>query len=132
MSDQGRMPTGQLTAAMVWGITGGVIGIIAAFLVIVIGGIGEGLEAAGARTRGGAGIAGLGFAAVFLAVLGIVGGALARARPMAAAITQLVAGVGGFIAVSAAWLVSGPLLLVGAVLAFTGARTQARRTPRVD
>lgn len=107
------------TGSMVLGITAGALGIVAALLVMMLGGIGAAFEA-----EGGGQIVGLGFAAIFLAVMGIVGGALAKSKPTAAAIIQLIAGVGGFIAVSAAWLVSGPLLLIGAVLAFAGRKTR--------
>lgn len=108
-------PSGKLTASMVLGITGGVIGIFAALIAMFIGGVGAAFAAEGGGT-----IIGLGFAAVFIAVLGIVGGAMARSKPKPAAIMQLLAGFGGFIAVSAAWLISGPLLLVGSALAWAG------------
>jgi hypothetical protein len=62
----------------------------------------------------------LGFIALGLAIVGIVGGALAQAKPRVAALLMLIAGIGGFIAVSAFWIVSGLLLIIGAVLAFLG------------
>ncbi|MDP8977239.1 MAG: hypothetical protein M3N17_01390 [Actinomycetota bacterium] len=125
MTDATETPTGKLTAAMVLGITGGVIGIIAAFLAMLIGGLGQAFEAKDAGT-----VTGLGFAAIFIGVLGIVGGAIAKSRPRASAVVQLLAGIGGFVAVSAAWLISGPLLLIGSVLAFFGHRS-VRRSHRV-
>lgn len=100
---------------MVLGIVGGVFGILGALLAMVVGGMGAAFGAEGSGT-----IVGLGFAAVFVAVLGIVGGSLTRSRPPVGALLQLLAGVAGFVAVSAAWLIAGPLLLLGAILAWTG------------
>jgi hypothetical protein len=70
-------------------------------------------------------VTGLGLAAIFISVAGIGGGALAKGKPKAAAILQAASGVLGFVAVSAFWLISGPLLLLGAVFAFLG--TAARQ-----
>lgn len=114
-------PTGKLTAALVLGIVGGCFGILAGLLAMVVGGVGTAFEAEGSGT-----VTGLGFAAIFIAVVGIVGGALAKSKPVAAAILQAIACVAGFIAVSAFWLISGPLLLGGAILAFLG-RPRANR-----
>ncbi|MDQ3784408.1 MAG: hypothetical protein M3360_05950 [Actinomycetota bacterium] len=113
-------PSGKLTASMVLGIVGGVFGIMAAIVALFIGGLGGALGGEGAGE-----VAGLGFVAIFLAVAGIVGGALAKSKPVAAAWLQLGAGIFGFIAVSLAWLIAGPLLLIGALLAFLGRPRQS-------
>lgn len=107
--------SGKLTAAMVLGIIGGVFGIIGALIALFIGGLGAAFEAEGGGT-----IAGLGFVAVFIGVLGIVGGAMSKSKPKAAAWLQLIAGISGFIAVSAAWLIAGPLLILGGIFAWVG------------
>lgn len=106
------------TASLVLGIIGGVFGIIAGLLAMLFGGAGAAFQASGAGT-----VIGLGFAAVFIGVAGIVGGALAPRYPKAAAILQLLACIGGFIAVSLFWIFSGILLLIGAGLAFFGRKT---------
>lgn len=103
------------TAALVLGIIGGVFGIIAGILAMLIGGAGAAFQADDSGT-----IVGLGFAAIFIGVLGIVGGAVALRYPKAAAIIQLISCVAGFIAVSLFWIFSGILLLIGAGLAFLG------------
>lgn len=105
------------TAAMTLGIIGGVLGILAGILAMMIGGAGAAFEAEGSGT-----VAGLGFAGFFLGVLGIVGGALSKSKPKPAAIMQGLSGVLGFIAVSAFWLLAGPLLLIGAFLAYRGSK----------
>lgn len=108
---------GKLTTAMVLGIVGGVFGVLSALLALLVGGIAAGFEAEGGEL-----VAGLGFAAIFIGVAGIVGGALAKSRPTWSAGLQLFACVAGFVAVSAAWLIAGPLLLLGAIFAFVGRR----------
>ncbi|WP_311543651.1 hypothetical protein [Streptomonospora wellingtoniae] len=106
-----------LTTALVLGIVGGVFGIISALLALLAGGLGAAFEAEGSGE-----VVGLGFAAVFIGVVGIVGGALARGASKTAALLLLLSGLGGFIAVSMAWLVAGPLLIIGAFLAWFGRR----------
>ena len=107
------------TAALVLGIIGGVFGIIAGLLAMLVGGAGAAFDAADSGT-----VIGLGFAAVFIGVVAIVGGALAPGYPKVAAALQLFACVAGFIAVSLFWIFSGILLLIGAGLAFFGRRAR--------
>jgi len=102
---------GKLTAAMVLAIVGGVFGILAGLFAMFVGGVGSALEVDDAGLAGG-----LGIAAVALAVLGIVGGAIARSRQVASTVLTGIAGVLGFVAVSAFWLLSGPLLIIAAIL----------------
>jgi hypothetical protein len=103
------------TAALVLGLIGGIIGLFAGGFAIVVGGVGTAIQTDRAGT-----VVVLGFIALALAIVGIVGGALAQAKPRVAALLMLIAGIGGFIAVSIFWIVSGPLLLVGSLLAFLG------------
>jgi hypothetical protein len=110
------------TASLVLGIIGGVFGIIAGLLAMLFGGASAAFEAKGAGT-----VVGLGIAAVFIGIVGIVGGSLALRYPRAAAILQLASGLFGFIAVSLFWIFSGILLIIGAALAFFG-REKSRVT----
>lgn len=103
------------TTALVLGIIGGVLGLLAGLLVITIGGTAVAFEA-----EGGGELTGFGFATFGLAVVGIVGGALAKGSPGWSAALLAVSGVGGFITAGLFWLLSGPLLLIGALLAFFG------------
>jgi len=107
------------TASLVLGIIGGVFGIIAGILAMLIGGAGAAFQATDSST-----IIGLGFAAIFIGVLGIIGGAVAPSYPKAAGIIQLISCVAGFIAVSLFWIFSGILLLIGAGLAFLGRKAR--------
>ncbi len=103
------------TASLVLGITGGVFGIIAALLALMLGGIGSAFDAAGAGS-----IVGRSFFAVFIGVIAIVGGALAIRYPKVSAILQLITGVVGLVLIGWFWIFSVILLLVGALLAFLG------------
>jgi hypothetical protein len=104
-------------AALILGIIGGIIGLFAAGAALFIGAVGT---ATGAEQAGG--VVGGGWAALALSVVGIIGGALAMAKPRAAAVLMLIAAIGGFISVFIAYVVAGPLLLVGAMLAYVGNR----------
>lgn len=105
-------------AALVLGIIGGIIGLFAGGAALAIGGLGSAAGAEGAGT-----VVGGGMGALLLSVLGIVGGALAMAKPRLGGALMLVAAIGGFIAVSLAYLVAGPLLLVGGLLGVFAKRT---------
>lgn len=114
-------------AAMVMGIVAGVFGIIAALLELLVGGIAHlgGAENAGTATT----VTWLGFAAFFVSVLAIVGGALAKSKAVAAGVIMIVTGIAGFVCMGAFWLLSGPLLVIGAILAFIGARNPPQAAP---
>jgi hypothetical protein len=103
------------TASLVLGITGGVFGILSGLLAMMIGGIGSAFAAEGSGS-----VVWLGFAAILLGVLGIIGGALSNRSPGKASLLQAMAGFFGFIAVSLFWILAGVLLLIGALMAFLG------------
>jgi hypothetical protein len=102
-------------AALILGIIGGMVGLIAAGVALGVGALANATGAQGGNT-----VVYLGWAALALSGLGIVGGALALAKPRAASVLMLIAGIGGLVAISLAYVVSGPLLIVGGVLAFIG------------
>jgi len=107
--------SGMRTGAMVLGIIGGLAGIAGAFFALLVGGLGKAFGAAEAQT-----VIGLGWAAIPLSLLGIVGGAMAKAKPTAAGILMLISGIGGFIAISMGYIIAGPLLVIGGVFALIG------------
>jgi hypothetical protein len=109
-------------AAMVLGIIGGIIGLFAGGVALAIGGIGSVAGTQGAGTAIGGGWAAL-------SVLGIVGAALALARPKVAGALMLVAAVGGFVSVFVAYIVAGPLLLIGGLLALLARRPTTPSPP---
>lgn len=101
------------TAELVLGIIGGIFGILAGFFAMFVGGLGQAFGLAEAEM-----VTGLGFGAIILGVIGIIGGAIANKNNKAAGGLMLISGIGGFIAVSAFWIISGILLIVGGGLAF--------------
>ncbi len=101
------------TAELVLGLVGGIFGILVGIFAMFVGGFGAALGVHGAET-----ITGLGFGAMILGVIGIIGGAIANRNNKAAGGLLLLSGILGFIAVSAFWIIPGILLIVGGALAF--------------
>lgn len=99
------------TAEFVLGLIGGIFGILCAFIALFIGGLGSALEADGANT-----VIGLGWGAVGLSVLGIVGSVMVRSKAKAGGIMMTVAAIGGFICISLIYLLPGVLLLIGGLM----------------
>ena len=110
-------------AALITGLIGGTLGFLSGLVVLPFGGVGLALGGAGAGET-----AGLGFAAMGLALFGCVGAALALAKPRLSSVMLLVAGVGSIIAISYFAIVAAPLLLVAALLAFMGRNQPRPRT----
>jgi RNA polymerase subunit RPABC4/transcription elongation factor Spt4 len=99
------------TGEMVLGIIGGLIGIIVGVFAISVGGL------AGAFGNPDASlVVGGGFGALLLGVIGIVGGAIANKNNKYGGYLMLISGLLGFIAVSAFWLISGLMLILGGIL----------------
>ena len=99
------------TAEFVLGLIGGIFGILCAFIALFIGGLGSALEADGANT-----VIGLGWGAVALSVLVIVGSVMVRSKAKAGGIMMTVAAIGGFICISLIYLLPGVLLLIGGLM----------------
>lgn len=99
------------TAEFVLGLIGGIFGILCAFIALFIGGLGSALEADGANT-----VIGLGWGAVGLSILGIVGSVMVRSKAKAGGIMMTVAAIGGFICISLIYLLPGVLLLIGGLM----------------
>ncbi|HFJ9472414.1 DUF4064 domain-containing protein [Bacillus cereus group sp. MYBKT111-2] len=99
------------TAEFVLGLIGGIFGIICAFVALLIGGMGAAFEADGANT-----VIGLGWGAVALSVLGIVGSVMVRSKAKVGGIMMTVAAIGGFVCISIIYLLPGVLLLIGGLM----------------
>ncbi len=119
-------------AALVIGIIGGVIGLLAATTAGLIGGAAGALSTDTQTTAQATEIAGRGGLGVLLSILAMVGAAFAMAKPRFAAVVLALTGFGGLLAVGGFYLLAGPLLLVAALLAFLGRHptvTRAATTP---
>lgn len=99
------------TAEFVLGLLGGIFGILGSTFALFVGGIGEAFNAEGAGT-----VSGLGWAAVLFSILGIVAAVMVGNRPKASGIMFLVAGIGGIISISAAYILPGILLIIAGIL----------------
>lgn len=99
------------TTEFVLGLIGSILGIICAFIALLIGGMGAAFEAEGANT-----IIGLGWGAVGLSILGIVGSVMVRSKAKGGGIMMTVAAIGGFICISIFYLLPGVLLLIGGLM----------------
>ncbi|MDT0301211.1 hypothetical protein [Streptomonospora wellingtoniae] len=122
MEDKAHPPRMLITALVLGGI-GVVIGLIGGFGALLVGGLGSAFEIGGPGN-----FVGLAFTAGFIGVAAVIGGALVRGASKTAALLLLVSGVGGFLAVSTAWMVAGPLLIVGALLAWFGSGHTSEET----
>ncbi|HDX9654372.1 hypothetical protein COM65_19320 [Bacillus wiedmannii] len=99
------------TTEFVLGLIGGIFGIICAFIALMIGGMGAAFEAEGAES-----IIGLGWGAVALSILGIVGCVVVKKNAKVGGIMMTVAAIGGFICISIFYLLPGVLLLIGGLM----------------
>jgi len=102
------------TAETILGVLGGVFGLGGAIFAFFIGGVAGILGSPDAST-----VAGASLGAIFLSILGIVGGSIASRSAKTAGILMLLSGIGGFIAISFAFIIAGPLLIIGGILALT-------------
>ncbi|HHK5554661.1 hypothetical protein COL11_00085 [Bacillus anthracis] len=99
------------TTEFVLGLIGGIFGIICAFIALMIGGLGAAFEAEGANS-----IIGLGWAAVGLSILGIVGSVVVKSKAKAGGIMMTIAAIGGFICIFVFYILPGILLLIGGLM----------------
>lgn len=97
------------TTEFVLGLIGGIFGIICAFIALMIGGMGAAFEGADS-------IIGLGWGAVALSILGIVGCVVVKKNAKVGGIMMTVASIGGFICISIFYLLPGVLLLIGGLM----------------
>jgi hypothetical protein len=109
-------------AALTLGLLGGIIALSASGTGLALGGVG-----AAVGIDGGAIVVGGGWAALAFSVLGLVGAALAIAKPRLAGSLMIVVGIGGFVANLITYVVSGPLLLVAGLLALLAKQPRAVR-----
>ncbi len=106
------------TAALLLGVSGGIVGIVVALFAMAASGLATSDPLGGTSAWSGV-VAGM------LSVAGILGGALVDRSPRDSWVLGLGAATGGFVAVSTLWVVPGALLSLGAVLAFAARRDDA-------
>jgi hypothetical protein len=104
-------------AALILGILGGLLGLGGAITALFAGGVAGAFNAEGAET-----VVNLGLAAIPFAILGIVGGSLAMAKPKVAGWLMLISAIGGTIAISAGYILGGIMLFIAAIFALVEGR----------
>lgn len=82
------------TTEFVLGLIGGIFGFIGAFMALMIGGIDASFSSSGTSE-----IIGLGWGAVFLSILAIIGSVLVKSKPKLGGILLIISAVGGFICI---------------------------------
>ncbi|PEW57171.1 hypothetical protein CN448_31910 [Bacillus cereus] len=103
------------TTEFVFGLISGIFDVLGAVLTLMIGGMGAALEAEGANS-----IIGLGWAAVGLSNLGIVGSVVVKNKAKAGGIMMTIAAIGGLICIFVFYILPGILLLIGRLVGIFG------------
>lgn len=103
-------------AALIVGIFGSMAGFIGAIFGLIVGGI-------DAAIGGGSQIAWLSFGAMGMSVVGLVGAALAIAKPRIAVGLMVVSAVLGTIFISLFYVPAAVMLVIAALLAFLGRKS---------
>lgn len=104
-------------AALILGLLGAFAGFAGALFAMGIGGLGSALGGEGAEV-----VIGLGATAFVISFVALIGTALALAKPQGAGITMIICGIAGIIAISAGYVIAGPLLIIAGILAVLGKR----------
>ena len=107
-------------AALIVGIIGSIAAFAGALFALFFGAVGTAIDA-----EGGAEVTGLGFGALLMSIVALVGAALAMGKPRLAAALMAISAVAGLILVSFAYVLGTVLLLIAALLAFL-ARNEKR------
>lgn len=99
------------TTEFVLGLIGGIFGILCACIALFIGGVASAMEAEGASN-----VIGLGWAAVALSILGIVGSVMVKSKAKVGGAMMTIAAIGGFICISFIYILPAVLLLIGGLM----------------
>jgi len=99
------------TTEFVLGLIGGIFGVFGAIIALFIGGVDAAISSSGTSD-----IIGLGWGAVILSILGIVGSVVVKGKAKLGGIFMLVSAIGGFICISLFYLLPGILLLIAGLM----------------
>ena len=118
-AERGKARGGMRTGAIVIGIIAGLAGLVSA--VLMVGGVGAAVEPEGASQ-----VIGLGWSALGLSLLGLMGAALWIAKSQLAALIMAAAGVAIVCSISILAVMARPLFLVRRSWAEFGRRPKVR------
>jgi hypothetical protein len=99
------------TTEFVLGLIGGIFGVFSAIIALIIGGLDASFNSSGQSD-----IIGLGWAAVILSIIGIVGSVVVKGKAKLGGIFMVVAAIGGFISVSLFYILPGVLLIIAGLM----------------
>ncbi|PLR99578.1 DUF4064 domain-containing protein [Bacillus sp. T33-2] len=99
------------TTEFVLGLLGGIFGFIAAILALVVGGVDAAFSSSGTSE-----VIGLGWAAILLSIVGIVGSVFVKFKPKFGGILMLISAIGGVISISMFYMLPGLLLLIAGLM----------------
>ncbi|MGM7720569.1 DUF4064 domain-containing protein [Metabacillus sp. Hm71] len=97
------------TTEFVLGLIGGIFGLIGAVMALFVGVVDEAFS-------GSTEISGLGWSAVLLSILGIVGSIVVKRKPKLGGTFMTIAAIGGVISVSMFYIIPGVLLIIGGLM----------------
>ena len=113
------------TTEFVLGLLGGIFGIIGALFAMFVGGAAKNFEESGyeiGTNVSGDTIIGLGWAAVVISIVAIVAASMVKTRTKLAGWLMVICAVAGFIAIGGAYILAGPLLMIGGLMALLRGR----------
>jgi hypothetical protein len=122
---RGKARGGMRTGAIVIGIIAGLAGLVSAVLALMVGGVGAAVEPEGASQ-----LIGLGWSALGLSLLGLIGAALWIAKPQLAPLIMAAAGVAMVFSISMFAVIVRPLFVVRRFWAEFGMRPKVRPEPK--
>jgi hypothetical protein len=125
-AERGKARGGMRTGAIVIGIIAGLAGLVSAVLALMVGGIGAAVEPEGASQ-----LIGLGWSALGLSLLGLLGAALWIAKPQLTPLIMAAVGVAIVSSISIVAVIARPLFVVRRFWAEFGRRPKVRPEPKV-
>jgi len=123
--ERGEARGGMRTGAIVIGIIAGLAALVSAVLALMVGGVGAAVEPEGASQ-----VIGLGWSALGLSLLGLIGAALWIAKPQLATLIMATAGVAIVLSISMFAVIARPLFLVRRFWAEFGRSPKVRPEPK--
>lgn len=99
------------TTEFILGLLGGIFGFIGAIMALFIGGVDAAFSSSGESS-----IIGLGWAAIFLSIIGIIGSVVVKGKPKFGGLLMLVSAIGGVISISLFYLLPCILLLIAGLM----------------
>lgn len=99
------------TTEFVLGLIGGIFGIFSAIIALFIGGVDAAFSSSGTSD-----IVGLGWSAVILSIVGIVGSVVVKGKAKFGGVLMIVSAIGGIISISMFYILPAVLLLIGGLM----------------